>query len=110
MRKIWSLALVFCLLLTGCGRTSVQPIESYEPAQEETEVVAPEEAWENAVPPETEVPSGGLYLLESVPTLDADTENLKWVDKGNTVSLCCGLPTEAMWPLPAPATPRPWSP
>ena len=83
MRKIWSLALVFCLLLTGCGRTSVQPIESYEPAQEETEVVAPEEAWENAVPPETEVPSGGLYLLESVPTLDADTENLEWVDKGD---------------------------
>jgi len=80
MRNMWILVLGLCLLLAGCSRTSVQTIEPYESPREE--VVVPEEDWE-ITEPEAEVPSGGLYLLESVPVLDSETEDMQWVDKGD---------------------------
>ena len=81
MRKI-AVSLALCLLLAGCGQTGVQP--EAEPAPEASQtpaVVLPEEDWEEALEPE--VPSGGLYLLESVPVLDPAAEEMTWEDKGD---------------------------
>ena len=81
MRKL-AVSLALCLLLAGCGQTGAQPeTETVPEAPQEPAVVLPEEDWEE--PPEPEVPSGGLYLLESVPVLDTAAEEMTWEDKGD---------------------------
>lgn len=81
MRKL-AVSLALCLLLTACGQTGAPqtPEEQTEPPAE-PETVLPEEDWEEV--PEAEVPSGGLYLLESVPVLDTAAEDMAWEDKGD---------------------------
>ena len=79
MRKL-AVSLALCLLLAGCGQTGIQTeTETAPEAPQEPAVVLPEEDWEEA--PEPEVPSGGLYLLDSVPVLDPSAEELAWEDK-----------------------------
>ena len=81
MRKI-AVSLALCLLLAGCGQTGVQPEDETVPqAPQAPTVVLPEEDWEE--PTEPEVPSGGLYLLESIPVLDPAAEEMIWEDKGD---------------------------
>lgn len=81
MRKI-AVSLALCLLLAGCGQTGVQPeAETVPEAPQEPAMVLPEENWEEL--PEPEVPSGGLYLLESIPVLDPAAEEMTWEDKGD---------------------------
>ena len=79
MRKI-AVSLALCLLLAGCGQIGVQTEPAPE-APQEPAVLLPEEGWEE--PPEPEVPSGGLYLLESIPVLDPAAEEMTWEDKGD---------------------------
>ena len=81
MRKL-AVSLALCLLLAGCGQTGVQPEDETVPqAPQAPTVVLPEEDWEE--PTEPEVPSGGLYLLESIPVLDPAAEEMIWEDKGD---------------------------